>query len=93
MDIGTTTHMCNKVDSFEEFSRRPDSLIIGDIAQRSPSKAKAKGDMRYIKYVLFVLDLCKNLLSLSAITKMWVKLEFDENTLVMKNKKTDEILA
>lgn len=90
LDSGSSSHMANSKEAFDEIEEI--NINIGTAKKSTSLEAKGVGTIKLIecslKKVLYVPDLSKNLLSVSAITENGGEVKFRRNKVViLKNNK------
>jgi len=102
VDSEATKHMSNRKEWYERLEAvdASSSVTLGDNS-KCAVKGKgaipiqtAEGSTRALQNVLYIPNLCKNLLSVSAMTKQKMKVEFDEAEVLIKDKtQGDKVIA
>jgi len=94
VNSGATKHMCNQKEWYEKLENvdASTSVTLGDNSKCAVKGKGAipitttEGSTRALENVLYIPNLCKNLLSVSAMTKQKMKVEFDESEVLIKDK-------
>lgn len=101
VDSGASKHMSNNKEWFTTMSdSAPDSKVIVGDNRSCPVKGvgsipfiTSSGEEKVISGVLYVPDLCKNLLSVSQMNKHKMAVLFDNREVIIKSKETGQVVA